>query len=112
VFPAIVSFSLRQRVFVLTAAATLVVWGCFIAYDMPIDLLPETRQPSVIVTVETPGLGAEKTDHLVTILIEMSFTVTALAAGLALVPLLFLMFGERQLTRVIAGNAQLAYDTF
>jgi HME family heavy-metal exporter len=27
-------------------------------------------------------------------------------------PLLFQMFGERALTRVIAGNAQLAYDTF
>jgi heavy-metal exporter, HME family len=27
-------------------------------------------------------------------------------------PLLFLMFGERALSRVIAGNAQLAYDTF
>jgi HME family heavy-metal exporter len=27
-------------------------------------------------------------------------------------PLLFEMFGERALTRVIAGNAQLAYDTF
>src|SRR6185437_7588606 len=27
-------------------------------------------------------------------------------------PLLFLLFGERALTRVIAGNAQLAYDTF
>jgi len=27
-------------------------------------------------------------------------------------PLLFLMFGERAVTRVIAGNTQLAYDTF
>jgi heavy-metal exporter, HME family len=27
-------------------------------------------------------------------------------------PLLFLMFGERALSRVIAGNAQLSYDTF
>jgi heavy-metal exporter, HME family len=27
-------------------------------------------------------------------------------------PLLFLLFGERALARVIAGNAQLAYDTF
>ncbi len=27
-------------------------------------------------------------------------------------PLLFMMFGERALTRVISGNAQLAYDTF
>ncbi len=65
-FQAIVGFSLRHRVFVLIAAAVLVAWGTYIATSMPIDLLPEVRQPSVIIDVEVPGLGAEEMEHLVT----------------------------------------------
>ena len=69
-FQAIVTFSLRQRVFVLVVAAALVAWGLYLARDMPIDLLPEVRQPSVIVNVEVPGLAAEEMEHLVTMPIE------------------------------------------
>ncbi len=69
-FQAIVAFSLRHRVFVLIAAAILVVWGMIVARDMPIDLFPEIRQPSVIVNVEAPGLAAEEVEHLITVPIE------------------------------------------
>lgn len=70
-FQAIVTFSLRHRIFVLVAAAILVAWGTIIARDMPIDLLPETRQPAVIVTAEAPGLAAEDVEHLVSQPLEM-----------------------------------------
>ena len=60
-FQAIVGFSLRQRVFVLIAAVILVAWGSWLAKDMPIDLFPEIRQPSVIVIAEAPGLAAQET---------------------------------------------------
>ena len=69
-FQAIVGFSLRYRVFVLVAAAVLIVWGTLVARDMPIDLLPETRQPSVIVTAEAGTLAAEEVEQLVTMPIE------------------------------------------
>jgi HME family heavy-metal exporter len=74
VFQAIVTFSLRHRVFVVIAAAILVGWGAFVARDMPIDLLPEIRQPSVIVNADVPGLGAEEMEHLVTIPTEMALS--------------------------------------
>jgi HME family heavy-metal exporter len=74
VFQAIVGFSLRHRVFVLIAAAVLVAWGAYLARDMPIDLLPEIRQPSVIINVDAPGLGAEEMEHLVTMPIEMALS--------------------------------------
>ena len=64
-FQTIVTFSLRHRIFVLIAAAVLVGWGAFLARDMPIDLLPEIRQPSVIINADAPGLGAEEVEHLV-----------------------------------------------
>jgi heavy-metal exporter, HME family len=70
-FQAIVTFSLRHRIFVLVAAAVLVAWGAIVARDMPIDLLPETRQPAVIVTAEAPGLAAEDVEHLVSQPLEM-----------------------------------------
>ena len=69
-FQAIVNFSLRQRVFVLVITAVLVVWGALIARDMPIELLPETRAPSVIITAEAGTLAAEEVEQLVTMPIE------------------------------------------
>ena len=59
-FQAIVTFSLRHRAFVLIAAAILVGWGTLVLRDMPIDLMPEVRQPSVIVTAEAGSLAAEE----------------------------------------------------
>ena len=73
-FQAIVGFSLRHRIFVLIAAAVLVAWGAIVARDMPIDMFPEIRQPSVIVTAEAAGLGAEEMEHLVTMPIEMALS--------------------------------------
>ena len=73
-FQAIVGFSLRHRVFVLIAAAILVAWGSYLARDMPIDLFPEIRQPSVIVDAEAPGLAAEEIELLITQPIEMAMS--------------------------------------
>lgn len=73
-FQTIVGFSLRHRVFVLIAAAILVAWGTFLARDMPIDLFPEIRQPSVIIDAEAPGLAAEEVEHLITQPIEMALS--------------------------------------
>ena len=73
-FQTIVGFSLRHRVFVLIAACVLIGWGVFVARDMPIDLLPEIRQPSVIINADVPGLGAEEMEHLVTIPTEMALS--------------------------------------
>lgn len=70
-FQAIVTFSLRHRAFVLIAAAILVGWGTLVLRDMPIDLMPEVRQPSVIVTAEAGSLAAEEVEQLVTQPIEM-----------------------------------------
>ncbi len=70
-FGALVSFSLRQRVFVLIAAAILIGWGTVVASTMPIDLLPETRQPLVVVLTDAGGLATEEVEQLVTHPLEM-----------------------------------------
>ncbi len=64
-FALIVSYSIRHRVFVLVAAVLLVAWGSMVARNMPIDLMPETRQPSVIVTAEAGALASEEVEQLI-----------------------------------------------
>ncbi len=76
-FQAVVAFSLRQRIFVLVAALILVCWGLFVARDMPIDLLPELRQPAVTVVTESGSLAAEEVEQLVTQPIEAALSGTA-----------------------------------
>ncbi len=73
-FAAIVSASLRHRVLVLIVTAVLLVWGTLIARDMPIDLLPETRPPSVVLTAESGTLTAEEVEQLVVVPIEQALT--------------------------------------
>ena len=69
-FQAIVNFSLRQRVLVLALTAVLAGWGVIIARDMPIELMPDVRPPSVIILTESGGLAAEEVEQLVTMPIE------------------------------------------
>lgn len=71
-FAAIVAGSLRHRVFVLVLTAVLLVWGTLIARDMPIDLLPETRPPSVVLTAESGTLTAEEVEQLVVVPLEQA----------------------------------------
>lgn len=71
-FAAIVQASLRQRVLVLIVSAVLLVWGWLVARHAPIDLLPETRPPAVVLTAESGTLTAEEVEQLVVIPIEQA----------------------------------------
>ncbi len=70
-FQALVGFSLRQHVFVLAATIILIGWGTLAARNMPIDLLPETRPPLIVVLTEAGGLATEEVEQLVTHPLEM-----------------------------------------
>src|SRR5258708_8951674 len=70
-FQAIVSFSLRRRVFVLAVALILIGWGLMLAREMPIDLLPEIRQPAVVIVTEAGTLAAEEVEQYITQPMEM-----------------------------------------
>lgn len=76
-FAAIVAGSLRHRVLVLVVTAVLLVWGTFLAREMPIDLLPETRPPSVVLTVESGTLTAEEVEQLVVVPVEQALNGVA-----------------------------------
>ncbi|NOX98716.1 MAG: efflux RND transporter permease subunit [Verrucomicrobia bacterium] len=67
----IFEFSLRQRVFVLIAAAGLVALGVSSALKLPIDAVPDITNTQVQVNTSVPSLAPEEIEKLVTYPIEI-----------------------------------------
>ena len=68
---AIISFSLRQRVFVLLATAGLMAAGLWSAARLPIDAVPDITNIQVQINTEIKGLAPEEIEKLVTYPLEM-----------------------------------------
>lgn len=67
---ALISWSLRNRLVVLAAAAVFLVWGGTVALRMPVDVLPDLTAPTVTVLVEGHGMAPTDMEALVTYPIE------------------------------------------
>jgi len=70
----LLEFSLRQRVFVLVAAAGLVVAGISAALRLPIDAVPDITNVQVQINTEVPALAPEESERLVTFPLETELT--------------------------------------
>jgi cobalt-zinc-cadmium resistance protein CzcA len=70
----ILEFSLRQRVFVVLAAAGLVFAGIFAALRLPIDAVPDITNVQVQINTEVPALAPEESERLVTFPLETELT--------------------------------------
>ncbi len=73
----VIEASLRNRIFVLLAAAGLGAWGWWAAGATPIDAIPDLSDNQVIVFTEWPGHGAQEVED------QVSYPLTVNLQGLA-----------------------------
>ncbi|MHC4879855.1 MAG: efflux RND transporter permease subunit, partial [Planctomycetota bacterium] len=69
---AIIRFSLRYRMLIVVMSMAMMVYGSYLATEMPIDVFPDLDRPRVIIITECPGLATEEVETLVTQPIEVA----------------------------------------
>jgi HME family heavy-metal exporter len=71
-FNFLVAQALKQRIFVLIAAAALLLYGGLTASRLSVDVLPDLNKPVVTIMTEIAGLAPPEVEQLVTVPIEAS----------------------------------------
>lgn len=69
---AVIRFSLRYRMLIVVISMAMMVYGSYLATQMPIDVFPDLDRPRVIIITECPGLATEEVETLVTRPIEVA----------------------------------------
>ncbi len=66
----ILKWALQNRLIVVAISALLLVWGSYVAINLPVDVLPDLNKPTVTILTEANGLAPEEVETLVSFPIE------------------------------------------
>jgi len=69
---AIITFSLKNRFFILFAAVALIIAGIIVFKQMPIEAFPDVTNTEIDIITQWPGRSAEEVEKYVTIPIEIA----------------------------------------